>query len=349
MKRFVTVAAVTLLAVSTARGAERPRLAIMDFTTVDLEVERYLRPVERQDVGVPGEILNPEEKAALDRSDLRHLALDTAHDRMQMQREERARKEREIERERRDREDKRARMVSSKMGRRVILGADYMAAALQKSGADVDLVDRKLLAETIQELDFQRSGMVSADTSKQIGQMTGATHLLYGIVDDYNVEEKRFSGYGVEVNNVVYSLNLLVKVVEVETGRQVFTTEATGRHEEQRTQTMGGGDSGTFQKLLKSAIREAARDVSEFFARSGPAEVAAAASNPKIKIEPVGADGAPPDDAEIEIDGRYAGNAPAEIEVAPGTHRIRIVSSAGEWEREVEVRDGMRIAPKLRK
>jgi PEGA domain len=55
-----------------------------------------------------------------------------------------------------------------------------------------------------------------------------------------------------------------------------------------------------------------------------------------------------PDGAEVELDGRFVGNAPIDVEVDPGVHLISLSLTGHQpWSREMEVVPGSRISATL--
>ncbi len=333
--------------VKSALSQEKMIIAIMDFTSVDIEANRYLKHTDKVSIDINQDLLTPEERALFSGDELKELSKAEIKERLELRKKKSLREENTNDRQRMHKKKQRERLLSSKSGRGIILGAEMLAAELYKYGEVIELVDRHRLEESLTEMEFNRSGLVPSETAKQLGQMTGATHLAYGTVNDYRVEERKFSGYGVTTNNVVHSLDLTVKIIETATNKVVFVDEVTYDIKEMKTSMSSHNDTGLQKKLMKGAIKKVAKNIGEKFT---PIQVApVVVSLPKVLFDPK----RPNEksiDAELKIDGEYYGNTPATIEVNSGKHTVTISSDGFKvWEETINMRDGMKIAPKLKK
>jgi TolB-like protein len=77
----------------------------------------------------------------------------------------------------------------------------------------IQMVERRRLREMLDELKMAQSGMTDTETSVQVGKMLGAKHLVFG---SYMV----ISGDQIRID---------LRVVEVETGRNLKAAEITGK------------------------------------------------------------------------------------------------------------------------
>ena len=106
-----------------------------------------------------------------------------------------------------------------------------------------------------------------AQAKEKFGKLTGATHALYGVVSDFQVEETAFKGYGIETKNKIYTLDVIVKVVELGTNRVVFSGLFTGKIKRLDHGATTRRDTGLYEKLMKDAVGQAAAAMNERFAK----------------------------------------------------------------------------------
>ena len=206
-----------------------------------------------------------------------------------------------------------------------------------------DVLEREKLDSLIGEIDFQSTGrFVSPQQAVQVGGLLGADLLVTGHVLDHGREQQSFSGYGVRTTKITYRLKARMEVIEVASGRKLFSQVAQARDEQQVVQGQ--------------RIDQSQRDLPEKVARQLVARMLASerikaivnAPRPvtprlvTIAVESV------PGEADIEVDGVYRGMAGDRIQLAPGNHEIT-VSMPGylQWTKVVTVKDGARIQARL--
>jgi hypothetical protein len=196
-----------------------------------------------------------------------------------------------------------------------------------------DFFERERLDAILREQGLQSSGMVDPSTAVALGKLSGIDYILTGEIVDFGREVRSFSGYGVRTDTVFYRLEAVVRVLETETGRIVFTK--TERAEEKQNQGAGVVVSDT---TIASRL---GRQVAENLAMallSSPVfqeEQAPEASVAAIRIT------SEPENASVEIDGVFYGNAGNSFEIPEGLHQIRVSLPGYEvWDKKVMVRDG---------
>ncbi|MEA3639796.1 MAG: CsgG/HfaB family protein [Lamprobacter sp.] len=322
--------------------------AIMDFTTSDIDARKYLQHQDQQFLDEDEPVLSDAERALLSQEELAQIAKAQIQERAARNKEQRERLEQRNRLDRQEKADHRARTVSSALGREIIKAPDLLAAELSQYSDLFSIVDRRTVEEGVREINFQNSGLVSRQTGTQLGQMTGATHLVYGLVGDYGRDVTRSMAYNVPTKNTTHSIEIIVKVVEASTNKMQFSTIAQNSIQELKTGSGGGSNTQLMNDLLKGAIKIAAADIYERFSQSTapdresvePAVLPKVVFEPKIDGQVIG--------AEIEIDGFYSGNAPATLSIPSGNHTIKFIYGDLVWERNIVVKDGMRISPSLR-
>lgn len=196
-----------------------------------------------------------------------------------------------------------------------------------------DFFERERLDAILREQGLQSSGMVDPSTAVALGKLSGIDYILTGEIVDFGREVRSFSGYGVRTDTVFYRLEAVVRVLETESGRIVFTK--TERAEEKQNQGAGVVVSDT---TIDSRL---GRQVAENLAMallSSPVfqeEQAPEASLAAIRIT------SEPENASVEIDGVFYGNAGNSFEIPEGLHQIRVSLPGYEvWDKKVMVRDG---------
>lgn len=339
MKEIICLA---LLVCFSGFAMAKNSIAIMDFSTSDVESRKYLQHTDKPFLDSDEPVLSDSERAVLSQAELAELTKSQIAERIERSKAEREVVDQRNRIDRQEKEDHRARTVTSALGREIIQAPELMAAALSQYDL-FDIVDRKTVEEGIGEIGFQNSGLVNNQSATQLGQMTGAGYLLYGVVSDYGREVSKSLAYNTPVKSTTHSIELTVKIVETGTNKMVFSTVSTNQIQE--TKTGSGYDSSLMRKLLRGAIDKSAASINDKFSKLVPQPVVTVAV-PKVLLEPKDASGQNIN-AEIEVDGSYAGNAPAEIELPSGNHTIKFTFGNIVWEKNIVTRDGMKLSPTL--
>lgn len=177
---------------------------------------------------------------------------------------------RESERDRAEREALAKKILNSKQ-RPLVIGAEYMTACLGEYPEIFSLANREGIESALKSLDFGRA-QTAEDADRRIREFmekSGATHILTGTVADLKTEHKKFSGYGVRTDRVVYSLDLLVKVIDLKDNQIVFSGLVTGEQSQMNTKFAQTINDSLFQDLMKDAVKQAAEAMSRRFAADG--------------------------------------------------------------------------------
>ena len=143
--------------------------------------------------------------------------------------------------------------------RPAVIGAEYLEAYLGGHGDVFACLDRPLMAAAMQKL--QNDPDFPADFQLKLAKASGATHLIYGTVGDIASRENSFSGYGIQTKTTNYSLDVIVKMVDLVTQQTVHSGVYTGTYREQRPTTGSQFDNNIFQSLMKSALQQASEDL----------------------------------------------------------------------------------------
>ncbi len=177
---------------------------------------------------------------------------------------------RESERDRAEREALAKKILNSKQ-RPLVIGAEYMTASLGEYPEIFSLANREGIESALKSLDFGRA-QTAEDADRRIREFmekSGATHILTGTVADLKTEHKKFSGYGVRTDRVVYSLDVLVKLIDLKTSQIAFSGVFTGELSQMNTKFAQTINDSLFQDLMKDAVKQAAETMSRRFAADG--------------------------------------------------------------------------------
>lgn len=177
---------------------------------------------------------------------------------------------RESERDRAEREALAKKILNSKQ-RPLVIGAEYMTACLGEYPEIFSLANREGIESALKSLDFGRA-QTAEDADRRIREFmekSGATHILTGTVADLKTEHKKFSGYGVRTDRVVYSLDVLVKLINLKTSQIAFSGVFTGEVSQMNTKFAQTINDSLFQDLMKDAVKQAAEAMSRRFAADG--------------------------------------------------------------------------------
>ena len=145
--------------------------------------------------------------------------------------------------------------------RPAVIGAEYLESYLGFHGEVFACLDRTLMVAAMNKL--QEDPVFPVDFQLKLARATGATHLIYGTVGNITSRENSFSGYGIETKTTNYSLDVIVKMVDLVTQQTVFANTYTGTYREQRPISGTQFDNNIFQTLMKSALQQAADELYE--------------------------------------------------------------------------------------
>lgn len=211
---------------------------------------------------------------------------------------------------------------------------ESLSEHLVNSGS-FDVYERDKLEMLMEEQSFQTSGFVDPQSAAALGELIGVEYILTGNIVEFGEERRDFRGYGVNTTTTFHRLKAGVKVIEVGTGRVVFSK--TGEAEKKVIQGSGIRSSDdTIDTELASEV--GARIASEILRASAfnqeVEEKAAAVAVVTINSNP--------ENADVEVDGIYYGNAGGEIQIEEGLHTVKVsLPGYTVWQKKVMIRDGL--------
>ena len=162
--------------------------------------------------------------------------------------------------------------------RPVIAGADYLGAYLGAYPEIFSCVDNTAVSAALKKL--PEAPGYPTDAMRKLGEASGVDYLVYGIVTDLNSREKSFKGYGVETKTRIWSLDVIVKLVDLKAQRGVYGNVYTATATEQSPYSPDGIDGNIFQSLMRDALKKAAQDIRNQVAASVAAPVSEPAATP---------------------------------------------------------------------
>ena len=143
--------------------------------------------------------------------------------------------------------------------RPAVIGAEYLESYLGRNGEIFACADRPLMVAAMKKL--QADPDFPSDFQLKLARATGVTHIIYTTVGNITSRENSFSGYGIETKTMSYSLDVIVKMVDLVTQQTVHANTYTGTYREQRPISGAQFDNNIFQSLMKSALQQAADEL----------------------------------------------------------------------------------------
>ena len=239
----------------------KPKIAVFDFTTIDIQGQHFRDFTDRTaDVSAQNS-LNAAELGTVDEVMLGYVKMIDAEEERARRAHDRKRLDKENDRNLARQEELADRILKSPQ-RAVVIGGAYMEAALSNYDS-IEVIDRDEIRKAFRDMKARQAGAMPP--LPEAVKLTGATHVLYGTVADFQVENREFSGYGVNTKALTYTLDVVVKVVELSSGRVVFAGTFTGSDRDFESGSLKVVNLGRFVKLMKSAVSQAAKAIDEKF------------------------------------------------------------------------------------
>lgn len=214
---------------------------------------------------------------------------------------------------------------------------DLLAERLINTGR-FDVYERAKLRNLFQEQEFQVSGLANPDTAVTWGKLAGVPYILTGNIETGS-DSRAFSGFGVSTRSTVHHLHANMRIVDVASGRVLFTRNESA---EETVQNQRGSRDGSAVHL-RLARRIADRFIEEL--NRSDLFVESVAEKPEkvtIRID------SEPSAADVEIAGVYYGNAGKDFEVPVGIQQIDVsLPGYHAWSKKVDVQEGLSFKANL--
>src|ERR1035437_2049473 len=195
-------------------------------------------------------------------------------------------------------------------------GLPDMVADTLVNSRRFDVYEREKINTVMKEQGFQASGFADPQTAVALGKVAGLHYILTGQIIDYGREIRDFSVYGVRTRTSFYRLKAGIKVLDVKTGKVLFS-----RNDGAEQQVTEGNNTFVSDTTMDSIL---AQEVSDRLVKAlldddifkDQKESVAALLPVKITSEP--------DHADVEVDGVFYGNAGGDIKIPSGLHLITV-------------------------
>ncbi|MEP1385271.1 MAG: CsgG/HfaB family protein [Paraglaciecola sp.] len=203
------------------------------------------------------------------------------------------------------------------------------------------VVERERLNSIMGELKLSSSGLVASNHVIQIGNLTGAEYLLTGQILNADIDRETFSGYGVRTTKETYHLGVSVRILDTQTGAIVFSDSLQAEHTLQDSQNRSNKNR-TFTELAQQISTSFVEQINQ--SNQFKLEQDNTPSSVLVQIQSV------PDEADVEIDGVFYGNAGESLSLPAGMHTVKIsIPGYDAWEKKVLLRENLSIKARLRK
>jgi hypothetical protein len=147
-------------------------------------------------------------------------------------------------------------------------------------------------------------------------------------------------GYGVQTRTSFYRLKAAIRVIEVQTGKVVFSRKEAAEQKVDEGRAMHTTDTTMDTKLADEVADKLIKALLEDDSFKVPAAAAVTLLPVKITSDP--------ERADVEADGVFYGNAGGEVKLPTGLHLVTISLPGYEkWSKKVLVQEGLSINASL--
>ena len=245
------------------KAMPKPRIAVFPFTTIDIQGQHFRDFTDRTVPVTPQNSLNEAELGAVDEVMMGYVKLVDAEEERTRRAHDRKRLDDENDRNLARQNELADKLLKTEQ-RSVVIGAAYMESALGNYDS-VELVDRGCIYKAYRDMSERQAGALPRTLPETL-QAEGATHVLYGTVADFRAVGSEYTGYGINTKNLVFELDVMIKIVELKTNRIVFSGVFTGQSREFYLDGQKAViDTGRFETLMKSAVAQAALAIDKKF------------------------------------------------------------------------------------
>ena len=130
-----------------------------------------------------------------------------------------------------------------------------------------DIMDRTPVEAQLKEAELNTTGLIDPDTAKKIGAILGVDYLVYGNVNDVTLSETGVgtAGVGADISAVTIKAHLIVRVMDIATGRIITAAKGEGKSKGSFVRVKGGqivtldiGRTKVTQDSVHNALQKAA-------------------------------------------------------------------------------------------
>ena len=266
IKLFLPLALCTACAVQAQEQTDNKiRLSIGHFRPLEAEVNKFLRPIQRESVDAAPMPITAEERAILDSGTLTMLKTQEFFAKMQARKERMRKAEEEFRKQEEQIEKLRETMYKNAENRPLFNGMKKLCARL--SQYDVfKILERNDMAELLNEAGAE-SGEKAADVFS-LARMASSYNVIVDVADLHRQEHRGNVG-GVNFLDTIYTRDFIVKVQNMLDGSAALQT--TVKTKKKRTLTDVGGttdDGVVYEELVDDAVEQIAKAIYEKFVAS---------------------------------------------------------------------------------
>ena len=144
--------------------------------------------------------------------------------------------------------------------------AEYLLQHLFTQGK-FNVMDKTLAEDKMRAADWNITGLIDPDTAKKIGELLGVRYIVYGNVNDVTLSENGVSttGIGLDVSTVTVKAHIIVRVMDVQTGKIISAAKGEGTSKGSFVRVKGGpiitleiGRTKVTQDSVHNALQQAA-------------------------------------------------------------------------------------------
>ena len=314
---FLSIALCTACAVQAQEQSDNKiRLSIGHFRPLEAEVNKFLRPIQRESIDAAPMPITAEERAILDSGTLTMLKTQEFFAKMQARKERMRKAEEEFRKQEEQIEKLRETMYKNAENRPLFNGMKKLCARL--SQYDVfKILERNDMAELLNEAGAE-SGEKAAEVFS-LARMASSYNVIVDVADLHRQEHRGNVG-GVNFQDTIYTRDFIVKVQNMLDGSVAL--QATVKTKKKRTLTDVGAttdDGVVYEELVDDAVEQIAKAIYEKFVASC-----------SFKFKPAGKiDGFEPSAITISVlDGRGEAVAtPSDgetVEIRKGTYTFKV-------------------------
>ncbi len=135
--------------------------------------------------------------------------------------------------------------------------SDILITELGKSGKFI-LVERGKIKKILEEQNFQSSGHIDPNTIVKAGKLLGLNAIVTGSISQFGVKKGGSDYLIVQSKQIIAQATVDIRVVDVETGRIIYTDSGKGMARQKTGQFLGMGTKAKYDETLEGdALRSA--------------------------------------------------------------------------------------------
>ena len=140
---------------------------------------------------------------------------------------------------------------------------EYLINFLLTSGK-LAIIDRSMVEDKIKSEKLNVTGIIDPETAQKLGKILGVKYIIYGNVNDVTISEISGSIAGTNLSICTVASNLIVRLMEVETGDIIAVAKGGGQSKSGKgTLVLQFGNVRISQDSVHNALKKAASVTAE--------------------------------------------------------------------------------------